>query len=554
MSRKAAQIEPRALTMVEQAVHLLRRNSGQALAEYYLGSLPFVLALLYFWSDMSRNPLAGWYCGPSAAGVALTFIWMKLWQVRFCRRLWCRLQDAPPESWPWQRVISTTARQTFLHAVGIVILPLSAIIALPLGWVYAFYQNLCVLDAPRTKDLTALARIAREQAALWPGQNHLALTIMSLFGLIVFFNLGLGLMAVPYLLKWILGIETVFTLSGMRLLNTTFLAALGGLTYLCIDPILKTLYVLRCFYGRSRQTGDDIRAALRPFISAVLLAVPLLACMPSGGMAQSPGDATADGGQAKSDSREFERKLDDAIETVLQQRRFAWRLPREAVPQPEEDQGWIASTIRWIAHGVKAVARTVGRWIEAFMEWLREKMPDPKSPQPGENKDYRGLIRLIFYALGFGLTLLLIYWLVRWLVRSRSIPSDATGPVALEEIDLTDESITAEDLPLDRWVTMARDLMVRNDFRRAMRALYLSVLALLADHQRVTIARYKSNLDYTRELARHAHAEPDLLRAFDWCVQIFERTWYGMHPVSKLQVDRFMDQQKRIADLVQRTA
>ena len=121
-------------------------------------------------------------------------------------------------------------------------------------------------------------------------------------------------------------------------------------------------------------------------------------------------------------------------------------------------------------------------------------------------------------------------------------------------MDLTDESITADDLPLDQWVSTARDMLTRNDFRSALRALYFSVLALLADSQRVVIARYKSNMDYTREMARRSHTEPELLAAFDWCVKIFERAWYGMHPVSRLQVDEFFNQQQRIADLVQRTA
>ena len=107
---------------------------------------------------------------------------------------------------------------------------------------------------------------------------------------------------------------------------------------------------------------------------------------------------------------------------------------------------------------------------------------------------------------------------------------------------------------MDQWVAMARDMMSRNDFRRALRALYLSVLAVLADHQQVTIARYKSNLDYAHELNRRAHAEPDLLAAFDWCVRVFERAWYGLHPVSRAQVNAFMNQQQRITNLVQRAA
>jgi hypothetical protein len=555
MSRDKTGSEPKALALVEQAVHLLRRNSGLALAEYYLGSLPFILALLYFWSDMSRDPMAARFCGPSSAGVALAFIWMKLWQARFCRHLRCRIQDEVPELWPLKRMLSTSIRQSFLHAFGVVALPVAALIAFPFGWVYAFFQNLSVLDDPQTKEVMTLARAAKEQAVLWPGQNHLVLTIMSFFGLFVFFNLALGILAMPYLLKWLLGIETVFTLSGMRLLNTTFLAVLCGLTYLCTDPIIKTVYVLRCFYGRSRLTGDDLRSALRPFLQAgvsVLLVSVCLVCSPARVSAQTTGENSSR--PAVTDNQDFAVRLDDTIASVLQERRFAWRLPRKPTLEPEAEPGWIAATIQWIADGVRALARPVGRWIMAFLDWLKQKMPDPRFSRLDDGRDYRGLIRWIFYALGFGLALLLVYWLVRWLIRSRTTVQTETGPGESGRIDLADESITAEDLPLDQWVAMARDMLTRNDFRRALRALYLSVLAVLADRQRVTIARYKSNLDYARELGRRAHAEPELLGAFQWCVRIFESTWYGMHPVSRLQVEDFMKQQQRIADLVQRTA
>ncbi len=555
MSRKNDVAEPKALDLIEQAVHLLRRKSARALAEYYLGSLPFVLALLYFWSDMSRNPMAAWYCGPSSAGLALTFIWMKLWQTRFCRHLWCCLQDETPELWGFNRLLSTGARQSFLHALGVVALPVAALIAFPFGWVYAFFQNLSVLDDPRTKEMMALARAAKDQSALWPGQNHLILAIMSFFGCFVFLNLALGILAVPYLIKWILGIETVFTLSGMRLLNTTFLAVLCGLTYLFTDPVIKTIYVLRCFYGRSRLTGDDIRSALRPFLHVglpVLIVSACLVCSPARVAAQETGGSNPQ--QSVTNQRHYAVRLDDTIESVLQERRFAWRLPRRPVLEPEAEPGWIAGTVQWVADGVKALARPVGRWIKAFLEWLKQKMPDSNFSKMDDSQDYRGLIRWIFYALGFSLALLLVYWLVRWLVRSRPIAQAETAPGETGPIDLADDSITAEDLPLDQWNDLARHMMTRKDFRRALRALYLSVLALLADNQRVTIARYKSNLDYTHELTRRAHAEPELLAAFDWCVRVFERAWYGMQPVSRPQVDDFINQQQRISDLVQRSA
>jgi hypothetical protein len=553
VSRNKQGMIPKALVMVEQAVHLLRQDSAQSLSEYYLGTLPFVLALLYFWSDMSRNPMAVWYCGPSAAGVAFLFIWMKLWQARFCRRIWCRLQDAKPEPWPLKRMFLVAARQAFLHATGFLILPLSLLIAFPFAWVYAFYQNLSILDTLHTKKLRPLIRTAKEQAALWPGQNHLALTILSFFTLIVFSNLALGMMAVPYLLKWLLGVETIFTISGMQLLNTTFLAILGGLTYLCIDPIVKIFYVLRCFYGRSRETGDDIRAALRPFMGIFAIVICVLVL----GTTSVCKAQDQERGQHKDNfshlsKEDFSQELDDTIESILRQRRFAWRLPREARPEETAaEPGWLTSTFQWLTEKTTITIKKIAEWIDALIEWLKDKIPEDKVQRPEDTHDYRRLIRLSFYALGVGLIGLLIYWIFRWLMRSQSIVKSDIDSDALTAVDLSDERLTAEDLPLDKWVAMAQNLMRDNDFRHALRALYLSVLALLADHQRITIARYKSNLDYARELARHAHAEPNLLCAFDGCMQVFEQVWYGMYPVDRCKVEHFLEQQKRMTNLVQ---
>ncbi|MEJ2154515.1 MAG: DUF4129 domain-containing protein [Desulfobacteraceae bacterium] len=551
MTRRVMRTEPRAMVVIEGAIYLLRRRNWVALAEYYLGTLPFVLALLYFWSDMSGNPMAVWYCGPSAAGVALLFIWMKMWQVRFCRRLWCHLQNEAPENWTWKRALSTAVRQTILHATGVVILPLAFITLFSLAWVYAFYQNLCVLEDARPKGAMKLARAAKEQSVLWPGQNHVILLVMKLFGVIVYLNIAITVAFLPYLLKSILGIETVFTLSGAGLLNTTFLAIVAGLSYLCLDPVMKAIYVLRCFYGRSRRTADDLKSVLRPFLNgaAMTMAALLFLLPPAITLADDPQTLLAR--SPTIDNHTYARQLDGQIEDVLAQRRFAWRLPREEVPQPPEEQGWLGMTFQWIGEKIKAFFRLLNQWIEDFFEWLRKKMPSLETSPSSEKGDYRSVIRWIFYALGFGLALWLIYLLFRWFKNAQPVRSgeveNGLEPLA---VDLNDELITAEDLPLDRWLTMAREMMERKDFRRALRAMYLSVLAQLADAQRVKIARYKSNRDYALELARREHAEPELRNVFDRCIRMFERSWYGMHPVDKSSLEQFMEHQKRIAALV----
>jgi hypothetical protein len=545
MRAKDGFLTPGALDLSEKAVFLLRRN-GIALAEYYIGSLPFFLGLLFFWSDMSRNPYAGSYAAPAAGGLALLFIWMKVWQVRFCRRLWCTLNDTPFETWEKRRFRHVAVRQAALHATGLIVLPIAVLIMLPLGWVYAFFQNVTVLDGPEARGLKEVYRDSVDQAALWPGQNHLMLLIVWLFGLFVLLNVAVGLMLVPYLLKWLTGIESAFTIGGLHALtHTTFLAIAGVLTHLAIDPIIKAAYVLRCFCGRSRHTGDDLRAVIKPFLTAAMLL--LFAFNPTVCFAESAAaDQRPTGGVPLVHRAEAER-LDEAIEQVLQQRRFAWRLPREKTPQPEDESAWAVRFAHWLKRKVTSVAETIDRWMTSLSEWLNKRFPGKSGYREG-GIDARAFIRVAFYALGIGFLVLLVLSLRRWRIRRNKLPAPERVR-AQADPNIEDETISAAALPTDRWLALAQDLAERGDLRLALRALYLAVLALLGDRGRVNIARYKSNRDYLNELARRAHAEPELFEKFGRCVADFERAWYGMHPVEQAQLTGFKGAQERTADL-----
>src|SRR6185369_11752656 len=81
--------------LIEEATHLLRLAPAGAWASYYLGSLPFLLGLLYFWADMSRSPFAYQHLVGEAFGMSLLFIWMKCWQTVFARRLRAHLAREP---------------------------------------------------------------------------------------------------------------------------------------------------------------------------------------------------------------------------------------------------------------------------------------------------------------------------------------------------------------------------------------------------------------------------------------------------------------------------
>ena len=87
---------PGAIELIEEAIHLLRAAPAATLATYYLGTLPFILGLLYFWADMGRSPFAFEHQAEAALGVAALFLWMKFWQAVFAANLRARMVGEPP--------------------------------------------------------------------------------------------------------------------------------------------------------------------------------------------------------------------------------------------------------------------------------------------------------------------------------------------------------------------------------------------------------------------------------------------------------------------------
>jgi hypothetical protein len=55
----------------------------------------------------------------------------------------------------------------------------------------------------------------------------------------------------------------------------------------------------------------------------------------------------------------------------------------------------------------------------------------------------------------------------------------------------------------------------------------------------VVIQRWKSGLDYSRELARRTRSTPEVAPAFANAVRVFESGWYGRHTVDRETLEQF---------------
>ena len=72
-----------ALDLIEQTFALFRSLPLSVGLLYHIGTLPFILGLFYFWTEMSRSSFAFFEVESKAIQMALLFIWMKCWQTVF---------------------------------------------------------------------------------------------------------------------------------------------------------------------------------------------------------------------------------------------------------------------------------------------------------------------------------------------------------------------------------------------------------------------------------------------------------------------------------------
>ena len=214
MKKKSIQLGRSALDLIEDSVHLLRTAPLPALLAYYVGAIPFVLGLLFFWADMSCGAFAQRRCPTSALGMVILFVWLKCWQSVFTSALRARLTAAPKSKWDMSRVWRLVLVQGILQPSRLFLLPAAFIVALPFPWVLAFYENATVLGDGSESDVRAVLRRAGAQARMWPKQNHMLLGLLSLVAAVLWLNAFIAVLTAPQLIKMFLGVETAFSRAG----------------------------------------------------------------------------------------------------------------------------------------------------------------------------------------------------------------------------------------------------------------------------------------------------------------------------------------------------
>lgn len=474
------------LALLEEALHLFRRDLAGNLAVYWIATAPFIAGLLYFWSDMSSAVDASWRLLPASLLLTGLWIWMVTGHAIFCSRLFAGVSGIGASS---LSVLRIAFRQTAVQGFAPIGLSIAALLLVPAAWIIAYFQNCSVFAGDRS--FPAMTAAARKQSTLWQKQNWELLLALCFLALIMFLNLWVACIVGAQLLQSFFGITTPLTRSQWAYFNPTLLFALASFTFMAVDPLMKAAYVIRCFKGESLQTGADLRLALRTVLMLLVLLIP------SGAAEQ--------------------KQYDKAIDEVLHRPEYQWRnrVARESRQSPAQE--FFRSLTRWLDDA-----------IQALVDFLRKFSPKPSTPAPVPGSPQTVQIAMTVASLLVLIAIAVIamrYW------RVSQSPKKIATAITATAVDVTDESVTPDALPEEEWFKLAEQLASEGDLRLALRALFLGALAQLNRQGHITITRHKTNLEYDRELARRTRTIPSLRPAFLELMRTFERSWYGAAPV-----------------------
>ncbi len=484
------------IELLERALELLRHKGLQGISIYAIGALPLACALLFFFADMAYNSRSNTHLAEYSLVLTLLFLWKNIWQAVFSNSLYDSLTgDVRP--WTRPRILRMILVTTAVQPLALILLPIAIVATLPYPQVLAFFKNLQLFSAGEVPNPVSLSwRLSLYGAK----QNYIALGVISLASLLTFLNCGFLLLTLPQLAKTFLGVESELARMGPGIASPVLMVAVCLIVYLVFDPLLDAFYTIRCFHSQTAATAEDLRIDFRRAAAIGLILMLTVTAMHA--QQQPPPSAN---------------KIDKAIGKVLERDEFLWRAPKEG-----DTPAWLASLNRMWTSATD--------WFRELLKKLFDKDKDQSLPPSAGGADRSTLETMLFIAAAAFLVALgaIFYW-----QRSQTqtpIPGVATAMNAVP-VDLKDETITADQLPEDEWLALASAEADKGEFRLATRALYLAGLNHLMHRNLVSIKKWKSGLEYMRELERRGRQWPQVPQVFGQHLLLFEQGWYGTHRV-----------------------
>ena len=503
------------IRLLEDAVGLIRQAPAGTLVYHWLGSVPFAFTLLFSYSTVTGTRTTDLRWAGESLLLAVLMMWMNCWRAVYAGKLRQHLSGVPDRPWTVGRAFHLGAIQSFFGASKLVVMPLSFLIVFPWAKTIAFYRNLAVLAGREDVAPRQMMSQARRLAGFKPAQNWAVLAVLIFLQAMLTVNLAIVTAVLPQIVRILTGYESAYSRSSIYfVLNPLFVLLVLAVSWVAFDPFVQAIYCVRCFEGESTATGEDLRCGLRRIRSAatpVLGAlIVLMTIVPS---------ARADISQTD---------LDKAVHQAVQAPEYDWRLPPAS---GVANTPWIVRVMEGPVAAIRRVASAVGEALGRALRWLlRRLFPNSPSQTPGAAPPGMGLDWTVAALIALVAAAGALFAWQRSRARRfkmKTVAPEVAAPVRLDAADLTPDA-----LPEDQWLELAERCLAEQNFRFALRALYLACLAWLGRRKFLSIHAGKTNHEYEKELNRRARGFPGARGLFAGNVAAFERAWYGQHPVS----------------------
>lgn len=536
---------------IEAAIQLLRECGPLTWAWWLIGCGPFVTAAFFFSTDMARSPsadraLAGW-----GFVLSLMYWWMKVGQSIFAGHLMAELRGVEAAKLDLRGLLQLAVSQLMIHSTAWWVLTLAAVVMFPFPWAYALFHNSLVFGtevAAAGGGTRELLRVAWRQSQFSPMQNHKLVTITCLVGCLIFVNLWVAVLAASHLHAAFTGFENLVSRDFGVLLRPASLMGMGMVTFLVVGPFVRAVYVVRCFEGVSRSTGEDLLRGFRRASQGTML-LGLCAMLLLGAQRMSAVGTHAEKGTAAVEApREVGAdELARGISEVQQRRIYRWRVERFE-PRDRDSETWMGSFFRdvgeWSRREMRrlrdALDSVIDRYLKSGLRKLRLGRVNSEAEGQAWGQAAGVSMRVLAFVLGAILVAMLMRrWRLVAAMRSKVGAGMAVPP------DLESEEILATEMETGEWQALAEAKLATGDLRLAMRALFLGALAHLNERKLITVGTARSNGDYLRDVRLRAAGDPLLGVGFARVVSDFERVWYGRHEIKVEQFESFRrDHQK----------
>jgi hypothetical protein len=226
-------------------------------------------------------------------------------------------------------------------------------------------------------------------------------------------------------------------------------------------------------------------------------------------------------------------EVNQQLDHVLTAPEYAWRNPDKTEAPP----GWLDQFRDWLKECLVNFGRAFSRLVDAIVKWFLSLFPHVSGPSLGGTDSMSAVAQVLSWVTIIAAAAVLTLVLVKVISQRRTV-KPPPAPVSAPIPDLESEDTTADQLPEDEWLQLARQRAETGDLRQALRALFLAVLSLLGAQGLILIRKSKSNFDYERELSRKLNSVPGLNEIFSADRRLFERCWYGAHPVTMTEFEQ----------------